>query len=54
MPVATYGSAPQIDINSRALLDMISDETVEVQPLAARAESAANHKITIDEAFDDW
>ena len=37
-----------------ALLDMISEETVVVQPAAAHAESAANHKITIEEAFDDW
>jgi hypothetical protein len=46
---------PQIDINFHALLDMISEETVEdhIQPLAAH-ELAANHKITIDEAFNDW
>ncbi len=46
------------DINSRALLDMISEEAmVQVdQPLpSARAETVAgNHKVTIDEAFDNW
>ncbi len=49
---------PQIDINSRALLDMILEEAmVQVdQPLpSARAETVAgNHKVTIDEAFDNW
>jgi len=47
---------PQIDINSRALLDMISEEAIVDQPLpSARAETVAgNHKVTIDEAFDNW
>ena len=37
---------------------MISEEAVVVEcvePLpSARAETTADHKITIDEAFDDW
>ena len=49
---------PQIDINSSALLNMISEEAmVQVdQPLlSACAETvASNHKVTIDEAFDNW
>ncbi len=49
---------PQIDINSRALLDMISEEAmVQVdQPLPSAHEEAVagNRKVTIDEAFDNW
>ena len=49
---------PQIDINSRALLDMISEEAmVQVdQPLLSAHEEAVvgNCKVTIDEAFDNW
>ncbi len=47
---------PQIDINSRALLDMISDDAVVVdQPLpSAHVKMAAGADVTIDEAFDDW
>jgi hypothetical protein len=47
----------QIDINSRALLDMISDEAVVVDlplPLAHVKTTAACSEVTIDEAFDDW
>jgi hypothetical protein len=48
---------PQIDINSHALLDMISEEAVVVdQPLpSAHAKTATECKeISVDEAFDDW
>ena len=48
---------PQIDINSRALLDMISEEAMVVdqpQP-SARAKTASKcNEISVDEAFDDW
>lgn len=46
---------PQIDIHSRALLDMISDELEGDQELPARVKTVAEgHDISIDEAFDDW
>lgn len=46
----------QIDINSRALLDMISEEAVLDQPPPSdRAKTATNQgEMSIDEAFDDW
>jgi hypothetical protein len=44
----------QIDLNSHALLDMISEEAVVLnQPLPARLKTAAI-EMSIDEAFDDW
>ena len=46
---------PQIDIHSRALLDMISDELEGDQPLPARVKTVAeSDDISIDEAFDNW
>ena len=50
---------PQIDINSRALLDMISEEavvaSVDQSLLSARAKTATDRReISIDEAFEDW
>jgi hypothetical protein len=46
---------PQIDIHSRALLDMISDKLEGDQQLPARAKTVAEgHDISIDEAFNDW
>jgi hypothetical protein len=48
---------PQIDINSHALLDMISEEAVVVDKplLSAHAKTVADScEITVDEAFDDW
>ena len=45
----------QIDINSRALLDMISDEAVVVsnQPMPSARMGTAG-EMSIDEAFEDW
>jgi len=48
---------PQIDINSCALLNMISEEAVVVdQPLPAVCVRTATERkeISVDEAFDDW
>ncbi|KAF8153915.1 ribonuclease H-like domain-containing protein [Crassisporium funariophilum] len=48
---------PQIDINSRALLDMISEEAVVMDKplLSASLKVAANGAgMTVDEAFDNW
>ena len=43
---------PQIDIHSRALLDMTS---VEDQPLPGREKTVPEgHNMSIDEAFDNW
>ncbi|KAF8817236.1 hypothetical protein BYT27DRAFT_7217782 [Phlegmacium glaucopus] len=45
---------PQIDINSRALLDMISEEAV-VADQPAHVKTATNlSETSIDEACDDW
>ena len=46
---------PQIDIHSRALLDMISVEDVVDQPLPAREKRVPEgHNMSVDEAFDNW
>lgn len=50
----TFAIDSQIDINSRALLDMISEEAVVVDH-SARTKTASNQgEMSVDEAFDDW
>ena len=44
----------QIDINSRALLDMISDEAVVINQPTPSARMKMGGEMSIDEAFEDW
>ena len=56
-PKLAFVIDPQIDINSRALLDMIADKDEIVdQPMPTPAKMAAAQcpNVTVDEAFDIW
>ena len=55
-PKLAFTVDSQIDINSRVLLDMISEEDVIVgqTPLSACVKTAASVEMSIDEAFDGW
>ena len=44
----------QIDINSRALLDMISDEATVINQPTPSARTKMGGEMSIDEAFEDW
>jgi hypothetical protein len=44
----------QIDLNSRALLDMISEEAVIINQSLAPAREKTAGEMSIDEAFDNW
>ena len=46
---------PQIDIHSRALLDMILVEDVVDHPLSAHEKTVPEgHNMSVNEAFDNW